>query len=397
MNVLKKALYIAIGILVCVAIFFVIAEAYSRVAHKGSYLTGFMGSDPTFHHIPPPYYSGTMHSEGDFDLPFTTNNRGMRGPGDYTYEKSAGTYRIAVMGDSFAFGVGVKADETASAVLADLLARSGDGRYEVYNFGMNSYSPLLEYIYLSREVVKYRPDMVILMLDLCDVQDDYLYEPHIVRDAEGAIVGCDPFRSGGGPDLYALLKKHSRFIARLDTKLIDSFRKIRTIGFTRYMRNKFQGKRNKVEIVTNPDIDTIYFDRFLFSREGKDAAVVRRHWERTASYLGMIKRYLDERGIRFILVVYPYGHHVGAEQWPVGRRYWGFEAGRVYDPAAALALVTSYAERNDIDLVSLVDVMRDHADEKLYYDRDGHLTPAGQRLVGKAMYDRVEVADAEHI
>ena len=67
------------------------------------------------------------------------------------------------------------------------------------------------------------------------------------------------------------------------------------------------------------------------------------------------------------------------------------------DDPAALALIASYTERNDIDLVSLVDVMKDHVDEKLYYDRDGHFTPLGQSLAGTAIYGRIKAADAEHI
>lgn len=369
---------------------FVAGEIYARLVYKESYLTGLFKDDNVFHHLPPPYYKGGMQSPEDFDLSFTTNNRGMRGPGDYQYKKEPGIFRIAVLGDSFVFGVGVGADQTASAVLERLL-NSGNTdksrRYQVYNFGVNSFSPLLEYIYLKREVVKYSPDLVILMLDLCDVQDDYFYEPHIVNGPSGEIVGCDPLKRNGAPDLKAFLMRHSRLYFILDQKPFQSFRKMRTIGFGRYLSNKFNKVRNKTEILVNKEIDNIDFDRFIFVRDGKDPVVVRRHWERTARYLKMIKEYLDASGVRFIVVVYPYGHQVGERQWDKGRVYWAFERNRSYDPGPAFATIGNFARENGIGLVNVYDSMKARKDEPLYFISDGHCTALGQALMADEIYN----------
>jgi len=378
---------IVISCLAGLILFLAAGEIYTRLTYKQSYLAGFMVEDPVFHHLPPPHYRGGMYSEGDFDLFFVTNNRGMRGPGDYDYKKKDNVFRIAVLGDSFTFGVGVKEDETASYLLEKLLNGSGSGRYEVYNFGVNSYSPILEYIYLTKEAVRYDPDTVILMLDICDPQDDYLYEPHIVYGERGDILGCDPMRVNGKPDIEALCMKYSRLFYILDQKLFQSFRKIKTIGFRRYISNKFNGIRNKQEILLNRDIDNIYFDRFLMFREGKDRNIVMRHWERTAKYIVMIKGYLDERRIKFLLVTYPYGHQVGEGQWAKGRRYWGFEDNRVYDPKDGFAIIKGFAERNGIDLLNLYDAMAKNRKEKLYFNNDGHWTQKGQETAAKTIFD----------
>src|SRR3989338_879914 len=130
------------------------AEIGARLLYKESYLTGLLAASAVYHHIPIPRYRGRMTSAGDFDVAFTANNKGMRGPGDYEYKKGKDFYRIGLLGDSFPFGVGVKGEETAPYLLGEMLNGSGKGRYEVYNFGVNSYSPLLEYIYLKQEVVK---------------------------------------------------------------------------------------------------------------------------------------------------------------------------------------------------------------------------------------------------
>jgi hypothetical protein len=120
----RKTLYIFIF---CLAFVFTAGEFYARVRHKKEYLTSNVGQDPVFHHIPRPYYSGRMQSEGDFDMEFTTNNKGMRSRSDYTYAKGEDVFRIALLGDSFAFGTGVTVDEVLSSRLEALL--NGDGGF----------------------------------------------------------------------------------------------------------------------------------------------------------------------------------------------------------------------------------------------------------------------------
>ena len=372
-------------VLFLLVVFFAVMECGARAKYQKSYLAANIQKDPVFHHLLPPNTRGTMSSEGDFDDVFVTNNRGMRGPGDYAYDKKEGVTRIAVMGDSFTFGVGVKTEETYSSLLQKSLDASDPGRNEVLNFGVSSFSPVLEYIYLKKEVARYRPDVLVLALDLCDVQDDYFYEPHLLRDKSGQIIACDPFRIHGRPDVWAILKERSVFCAILDEKVVQSFRKMRTMGFVKYFRNKKNKVRNKTAILLDPHSDNIEFDRFLFAREHKDVAVVLPHWQRTARYLVMIKKFCDEHSMRFVLTAYPYGHEVGTNQWSKGREYWGFAKDRVDDASASFALIRSFAAENGIDFVSLLEPMKRRADDKLYYNNDGHWTALGHRTAAQAL------------
>ena len=373
-------------IFILLVIFFFVAEKIACLKYEKSYLAVNVQPDKTFHHLLPPYTKGSMSSQGDFEDTYLTNNRGMRGPKDYAYAKSQSTFRIAVMGDSFTFGIGVKAEENYSSVLQRLLDQSAPGRYEVLNFGVSSFSPVLEYVYLKKEVIKYKPDLLILALDVGDIHDDYFYEQNLVYAPNGEIIACDPYMRGGRPDVWKILKKHSMLLTMVDEKVIESIRKANEIGIFRYFQNKKNKIRNKTIILTDPDLDNAYFDRFIFTRQGKNPTIVKKHWQRTAKYLAMIKKVCDENGIRFLLTSYPCGQDVGERQWAKGREYWGFLPGKVYDPGFAFSLIGAFSKENNIDFVSLLEPMRQNNHKTLYYNNDGHWTPDGQSVAAYTIY-----------
>ncbi len=76
-------------------------------------------------------------------------------------EKPEGTFRIAVLGDSFMEGYSVNFEESFHRLLEDALdGRSRD--VEVLNFGVGGYGTLQEYLVYREAVSKYSPDLVLL-------------------------------------------------------------------------------------------------------------------------------------------------------------------------------------------------------------------------------------------
>lgn len=383
----SKRIFFILYVLAMIAGAFALLEIGARAKYQESYLAGNVGLNRVFHHIIAPGTLGTMKSDGDFDSTYLTNNRGMRGPGDYAYEKKAGTVRVAVMGDSFTFGVGVETNQTFSALTAQKLEQLAPGRFEVLNFGMPSFSPALEYLYFKHEVVKYDPDILVLFMDSGDIHDDYHYAQRMVRDASGEIVACDPYVIHGRPDLWAIACKNSIFLTMMNEKLVRSILKIKKVGWARYQEDKRTHKRVLTDILTDPDLDNADFDRFILTREGKNPAIVRKHWAQTAEYLSMIHALCEQRKIPMVLVSYPCGQDIGATQWNKGREYWGFEPNRLYDPSAGYALVQEFADQNDIPFINLTGPLRDHASEFLYFNNDGHWTPRAHEIAAGVLAD----------
>lgn len=91
---------------------------------------------------------------------FATNSQGLRDY-EYRYERTPGTLRIVMLGDSFTVGWGVAAADTSSKRLERLFAQDGT-KAEVINTGVGNWNTVQEVEYFLTEGFKYRPDVVVL-------------------------------------------------------------------------------------------------------------------------------------------------------------------------------------------------------------------------------------------
>jgi lysophospholipase L1-like esterase len=108
-----------------------------------------------------------LHLEHDRRDP-NVNRAGHRGA-DFALERRPGTFRIAVLGDSVAYGYSVPLAETFPALLEGSLNRSaGDRRFEVLNFSVIGYGTEAELELYRTKVRSYRPDLVLLAYVLND-------------------------------------------------------------------------------------------------------------------------------------------------------------------------------------------------------------------------------------
>lgn len=113
-----------------------------------------------------------QHSHYDYDVSYTTNPYGFRGDADFS-KPSAGVARIALLGDSFTFGLGVNDDET----FAVELSRRDQSR-EYLNLGFPGYSTDQEYLYLKQFHSIFDIDHTVLLIYLGnDILDNALDYP----------------------------------------------------------------------------------------------------------------------------------------------------------------------------------------------------------------------------
>ena len=91
-----------------------------------------------------------------------------------------------MLGDSFTMGKGVEDDSTFSAML-DRSMSAGDQSVEVLNAGVDSYSPLLAYLRITKTLPDLDPDLVVLNFDMSDLVQDAFYRSGAERGSDAPL------------------------------------------------------------------------------------------------------------------------------------------------------------------------------------------------------------------
>ena len=179
------------GLLVCELLLRALGVAY----------TVFVWTDPVVGvaHIPG-VRSRRQSEDGSW---IAINRDGLRGP-EASLKPTPGTYRIALLGDSFIEGFEVPYPSTVGEVLERRLAALRGTPVEVLNFGVGGYGTTQELLTLQHKVWKYSPDLVLLAVTTGnDISDNYRplkrteYVPYHVYRGDSLVLDTT-FRSAPG-------------------------------------------------------------------------------------------------------------------------------------------------------------------------------------------------------
>lgn len=133
----------------------------------------FKAVDSSIGYTYKPNYNGTA-----FGVDLKTNSLGFRGT-EWPREKSNKTFRIALIGDSHAFGYGVPFKDTIGEKLAALLRQNDGKKFEVLNWAVSGHNSIQELNVLQYYALKYHPDLIIVIPCSND------HEPTLNVDADG--------------------------------------------------------------------------------------------------------------------------------------------------------------------------------------------------------------------
>jgi len=112
-------------------------------------------------------HTATEDKTTDFTVTYHTNGQGFRGSKDLTPDPSR---RIAFLGDSFTFGIGVADDETFPSLLAGRLELA-----QCCNFGISGFSIGQMWLTLRQYALPLKPTAVVLSFIFDDMQREQAY------------------------------------------------------------------------------------------------------------------------------------------------------------------------------------------------------------------------------
>lgn len=112
----------------------------------------------------------TWRSEGLATSYF--NEDGLREPGA-SVAKAAGVYRIALLGDSLTESLQVSNEQSFGHLVQEQLKNDLKMPVQVLNFGTSGYSTAQEYLQLKKQVLQYKPDLVLLCYNSRDCFENW--------------------------------------------------------------------------------------------------------------------------------------------------------------------------------------------------------------------------------
>ncbi|MBF0482688.1 MAG: hypothetical protein HQK81_09830 [Desulfovibrionaceae bacterium] len=140
--------------------------------------------DPVRGDIPVPGQHGRRTLPGVYDYTYANNSLGLRGP-EIDFSDTA-KRRVLVLGDSFAYGVGVSDEQTSVSLLGRYLA-SRDPSLEVVNAGDPGVGTDYELKFYRTLGTRLKPRLVALYFFANDFEDNSFAKYYAV-DGQGAIV-----------------------------------------------------------------------------------------------------------------------------------------------------------------------------------------------------------------
>jgi hypothetical protein len=363
-------------------------EAAFRVAGPfvpGNYDTGaYLTRHPRYGHYHPPSYSGWIKRD-EYVVQVRTNAERQRGPA-VPFERTPGTFRILVLGDSFVEAVQVAEHERFIARLRELLnAGGGPTRYELIDGGCGGWGAVQELLYLQDEGPRYKPDLVLLAFfvgnDVANNSQELELEgnlnaalkPYFERQPGGGLTLLEPSPPPPalGERAGLFLRERSALYNVVESGVLQKLSLDDLWASWRDLDAQVELTIREAEVyATRPD------PRW------------RAAWAMTDTLLGRIADESAAQGARFGLTLVPTRAQVVPEAW---RALTGSNEGRdrAFDSLQPNSLLAGFAGRTGTPLLDLTPQLRAAARARgappLYFARDQHWTAAGHELAARAL------------
>lgn len=182
------------ALLVCL----IVTEVVLRML--GVYYPRTIEEDPVLGFLHRPGMKFWFRDEGGSYVEY--NSVGFR-DGEWSVDKPAGEFRIAVLGDSYVEALQVSCDDRLTEVLARDLKQQpmfAGKSLRVMNFGMTGYGTGQELLVLRDRVAKYHPDLVVLAFltgndfrDNCRNLKEHAHRPFFILDDRENLVLDDSY------------------------------------------------------------------------------------------------------------------------------------------------------------------------------------------------------------
>jgi len=306
----------------------------------------------------------------EFTIEVINNSQGLRDR-EYSLARRPGVPRVAVIGDSFAWGPGVNVEQRFDG----LLEQDHFPGTEFINFGVVAYGTDQCYLTMKERVPAYDPDLVVLIffagndvLDNVTRVKNATHKPLFeVRDGELTQVDARLVGRMGGLSL---------------TQRLDLFLRNHLVAY-RFFSLRYERSRLRFQLA-DKEAMSAYLE--VYRRDVPESMA--RGWQVTEALLARMGRLAAEAGMGFGIVVVPAAEQVDASIWEQAQRDFDLQADD-YDLELPNRRLVDWGRAHGVPTLDLLPALRRALEEgeDLYYPFDRHLTPAGSAVMAAEMAD----------
>ncbi|MDP7039971.1 MAG: SGNH/GDSL hydrolase family protein [Myxococcota bacterium] len=348
-----------------------LAEGLCRLLWTPTIWHDYYRADPILHHRGKAQIQSFQILPDGTRIEIHTNSLGLRDK-EIPAEKGD-EVRILILGDSFTEAGTSPLDKTAATILEQKLNRENvtPAHVRVINAGQVSYSPILEYLFLKETLLDLKPDIVLLNLDMTDVQDDYIYSSIAEYDDQGLPLAV-PKRDS------KIWVKAKYKPSKLFTWLHEHFYAVQLFEHLSH----FEWNKRAANIIPG----RLANDRLGTTRDGVNYT---QDYMRTFSHILNMRALLQEKGIPFLVFVYPHGHQSAGREWQRGREAYAFEQDKVYT-GTFFPFLAKACQQYRVHCYLLLEEFRSYnGAELLFLPFNGHFSAAGEALLAQAHFEAI--------
>ena len=329
-------------------------------------------------HIPGLKFVYRAEDKQEFETFVEYNSKGLNDY-EYDYKKPENTVRILAFGDSFVEAIQVRREENFCGFMERVL-NSGNlpKRYEIINMGVSGYSPILEYLYLKNEGLKYEPDIVVLYFFMNDVYEDSLYKGMATFSDNGLPVkvhwrGVDKVEKleGWKKRERKIFNSVKSFLNKSKFYVFLKERVYRLLAMVELKEMKKEEKKNPFFILTRDPIP-------------KESQL----WDETFGYISAIREMTKEKGIKFLLVIIPIEAQLSEN--PHDATFFTYFKENPYSERAN-ERIAQFCGQYDIEYINLMYELKRGHPGGLYFKNDGHFTIRGHMVAADIVLKKLRM------
>lgn len=275
---------------------------------------------------------------------------------EYSQHKPEGVIRIAVIGDSVAFGFGIPLEKTFSKLMEQELNKGGKQRYEVLLFGRPGYAVSDIYATYKDKVSYFEPDIIIYAMVLNDFDYSSLGDEKPETKIETKSSNLNSLKKLNR-SFFSFFRRHSAIYNLMIDVLFKVF-----------------AKSGIIDLNESRALDCFAPESEKFKAK----------WEGTQKWLKILQEAIKNDGRTFIICIFPYQFQLDSEMLNY------FRSKGVALPDADLLkiqkMINLFCTENGISSIDLSEEFMEHSPQSLYIKNDyGHPNERGNEIAAQVI------------